>query len=470
MTAVEPSRWGSAATFVVGCWFVLLVAARIPACARVLGPAAHLDVVAGAIAVVAGVATIFRWRFDGSATSWWIGLALIVIGFPGLASAESGDTQLAIAVGAAVPALILLYGAFRTTAVDSALSTRWAAIALVVSLSGTFAITAVSEARPAAARVSALLISTLLIGLAALWHKAQKHESWLFTPLIGYALAIALWGLIGDAGVRAPAATIMQLLFAGVAAAGALKALHVSATTQRTVAFHAARERDVADMRRNEVEARYAETLHEVRSTVVSIEGGMSYFRPPVDAPNDDLVHALVAELQRLRALVDHENAAENAAFSVNEALEPLFTLSEAVGQPLRWDIPDGIRARGRAADVTQIVHSLLMNARRHAPNSPIDVTARRDGDGIVLHVDDGGPGIAPDDLEWIFERGQRSDAVVDREGAGLGLHIARRLARELGGDLWAENRVGGGARFVLSLRSALDRRPSPSGERVGSG
>jgi signal transduction histidine kinase len=87
-----------------------------------------------------------------------------------------------------------------------------------------------------------------------------------------------------------------------------------------------------------------------------------------------------------------------------------------------------------------------------------------------MLRVDDRGPGIAPDDLEWIFERGQRSDTVVDREGAGLGLHIARRLARDLGGDLWAESRIGGGARFVLTLRASLTGRRSLSGEQVVSG
>ena len=470
MTSPEPARWGVTTTLLVCVWFALAIVARVPAGARALAPVTHFNVVAGAIAVVAGVATIFRWRFDGSATSWWTGLALIVIGFPGLASTQPQDAQLALVVGAAVPALMLLYGALRTTAVDSALTVRWAAIALVGSLVGTFAFSAAAGASPTGARAAALLISTLLVGLAALWHKSSKYESWLFTPLVGYALAVSLWGLIGDAAVRAPAATIMQLLFAAVAAGRALKALQVSATTQRTVAFDAARERDLADMRRTEVETRYAETLHEVRSTVLSIEGGMRFFQTPLDARQESLAQALVAELGRLRVLLDHENAAENAAFSVNEALEPLFTLSAAGGQPVHWDIPDGVRARGRATDVAQIVHALLMNARRHAPNSSVEVSARRHGDGVMLYVDDRGPGIAPDDLEWIFERGQRSDAVVDREGAGLGLHIARRLARELGGDLWAENRVGGGARFVLTLRAALGGRPSPSANRVGSG
>ena len=267
------------------------------------------------------------------------------------------------------------------------------------------------------------------MGLAALWHNSSKRESWFFTPLIGYALAVALWGLIADPEVRGAAATIMQLLSAGVAACGALKALQISATTQRMVAFNAACERDLADIRRNELEIRYAETLHEVRSAVLSLEGGMRFFQQPL-ARQERLAHALVAELARLRALVDNENAAENATFSLHDALEPLFTLSAAGGQPVRWDIPDGICIRGRAMDVVQIVHALLMNARQYAPESSVEVTARQHGDSVVLRVDDRGPGIAPDELERIFVRGRRSDAAVDRQGAGLGLHIARRLAR----------------------------------------
>ena len=110
------------------------------------------------------------------------------------------------------------------------------------------------------------------------------------------------------------------------------------------------------------------------------------------------------------------------------------------------------------------------MNARRYAPESSVEVIARKQGETVMIRVDDRGPGIAPEDLEWIFERGQRSAADVDRAGAGLGLHIARRLAQDLGGDLWAECRVGGGARFVLTLRASLSGRRSLNETRSVSG
>jgi two-component system, OmpR family, sensor kinase len=155
-----------------------------------------------------------------------------------------------------------------------------------------------------------------------------------------------------------------------------------------------------------------------------------------------------------LRELVEPGEIATHGEFSVREALEPLLTVSSAGGWPVSWSIPEALRARGRAADVAQIVHSLLTNARRYAPGSPIEVTATTDDDFVVLRVDDRGPGVARGRRELIFERGERSDR-EHPDAKGLGLHIARRLARELDGELWVEPRQDSGARFVLIVPTA---------------
>ena len=73
----------------------------------------------------------------------------------------------------------------------------------------------------------------------------------------------------------------------------------------------------------------------------------------------------------------------------------------------------------------------------------------------VLLLVDDRGPGVKPAHRERIFERGERPDHKANTEGHGLGLHIARGLARSLGGELWVEQHPRGGARFVLALRNA---------------
>ena len=79
---------------------------------------------------------------------------------------------------------------------------------------------------------------------------------------------------------------------------------------------------------------------------------------------------------------------------------------------------------------------------------------APRAGGAADLRVLDRGPGVPPDHRERIFEKFHRVDETLtaEKHGAGLGLSIARQLARGLGGELRYEPRAGGGAAFVLEL------------------
>ncbi len=77
-----------------------------------------------------------------------------------------------------------------------------------------------------------------------------------------------------------------------------------------------------------------------------------------------------------------------------------------------------------------------------------------RQADGICITVADSGPGIAPEQLEAIFEPFFRADPSRQRQsgGVGLGLALAHELTRLLGGQLTAANRPEGGAMFTLVL------------------
>jgi signal transduction histidine kinase len=105
---------------------------------------------------------------------------------------------------------------------------------------------------------------------------------------------------------------------------------------------------------------------------------------------------------------------------------------------------------------VEQIVLNLLDNAGKYAADGR-EVTVAlvgRVGGGAELRVLDRGPGVPAAHRERIFEKFHRVDETLTAEkpGAGLGLSIARQLARGLGGDLRCEPRAGGGAAFVLTL------------------
>jgi len=83
-----------------------------------------------------------------------------------------------------------------------------------------------------------------------------------------------------------------------------------------------------------------------------------------------------------------------------------------------------------------------------------IEVTLRRDGDRAVLRVVDHGPGIPADHLEKVFEKFHRVEDPMTMKtgGTGLGLFIAQRLARAMGGDITLVSTVGAGCAFTFTL------------------
>lgn len=103
-----------------------------------------------------------------------------------------------------------------------------------------------------------------------------------------------------------------------------------------------------------------------------------------------------------------------------------------------------------------QIVLNLLDNACKYAAGGgEVVVTlARRAQGGAAIHVADRGPGVPPEHRGRIFEKFHRVDEALtaEKSGAGLGLSIARQLARGLGGELRYTPRAGGGAEFILEL------------------
>jgi signal transduction histidine kinase len=88
----------------------------------------------------------------------------------------------------------------------------------------------------------------------------------------------------------------------------------------------------------------------------------------------------------------------------------------------------------------------LLDNALRHA-RSRVTLRARRAGTQVAISVEDDGPGVPDGDRDLVFEPGHHSP---DSPGAGLGLPLARRVARAAGGDVHLD--PDRSSRFVLTL------------------
>jgi signal transduction histidine kinase len=102
---------------------------------------------------------------------------------------------------------------------------------------------------------------------------------------------------------------------------------------------------------------------------------------------------------------------------------------------------------------IRQIVLNLLSNACKFTEQGEIIVWAFRQDEEIVISVHDTGPGIAPKDLEVIFDVFRQAKSGVRKaEGTGLGLPISRRLAEAHGGRVWVESTLGQGATFFVAL------------------
>jgi signal transduction histidine kinase len=117
-------------------------------------------------------------------------------------------------------------------------------------------------------------------------------------------------------------------------------------------------------------------------------------------------------------------------------------------------------------AKVERIVENLLVNAARHTPGgTPVHVSVRGIDDGIILVVEDEGPGVPEDLKSTLFDPFRQGPTAAGR-GVGIGLSLVRSFAELHGGNANIEDRDGGGARFVVMLPCEV-KPLEPAGARL---
>ena len=120
---------------------------------------------------------------------------------------------------------------------------------------------------------------------------------------------------------------------------------------------------------------------------------------------------------------------------------------------------------------VVQVVRNLCENARKYGGDQ-ILIEGLPLGDQYLLVVADNGPGVTLADRERIFEHFEqvtKGDARRE-DGIGLGLPIARRLSRAMGGGVWYAERFPTGARFCFTVRTAAPVFPESDDVKLLSG
>jgi signal transduction histidine kinase len=204
-----------------------------------------------------------------------------------------------------------------------------------------------------------------------------------------------------------------------------------------------------------------ADASHELRSPVaasrVQLEVGLA---SPDTTDWAATASAVLAEQRQLGRLVDDLLALgrldEGGITSTTDVdLDDVLTRETVRPQPVpvAVDRCDPVRLVGNEQLLTRLIRNLLDNASRHAATE-VHVSLRRNGQLATLDVDDNGPGVPPADRDRIFQRFARVDEARGRTagGAGLGLAIAREVARAHGGDVRCDEAPAGGARFTVTL------------------
>jgi two-component system, OmpR family, sensor histidine kinase KdpD len=207
---------------------------------------------------------------------------------------------------------------------------------------------------------------------------------------------------------------------------------------------------------------------HDLRTPLAAITGAGTALRDEegdLAAPERrELLDTLCEEAERLERLVGNLLDMTRLEAGALEVKREWVPIEELVGsalarvegriddRPVTTAIPSDLPLA--PVDPVLLEHALvnlLENALKYTPaGTSIEIAARRAGNGIEIELADRGPGL-PDPVEPLFEKFVRR-APAGTGGVGLGLPIARGIARAHGGDVTAANRPGGGARFVVSL------------------
>ena len=178
------------------------------------------------------------------------------------------------------------------------------------------------------------------------------------------------------------------------------------------------------------------------------------------------LAEVVARQAQAMQGQVDHHLRRARAAARVgggertavalvlDELARTLDRIYARRGVDIAWEAPEGLAFLGERQDLLEMVGNLLENACKYS-GGEVQADARPADGGLLVAIDDDGPGLAPDQREAALQRGRRLDE--RGPGSGLGLSIVDELARAYGGSLRLEGSALGGLRVELRLPRAAD-------------
>ncbi len=227
---------------------------------------------------------------------------------------------------------------------------------------------------------------------------------------------------------------------------------------------------------RIDANARFAaDVAHELKNPLTSIRSAIETTRAVAEPEaREKLLAIIAADVGRLDRLISDISRASRLEAETAKGSAEWIDLSRLLGelaQTYEATRNGGVRVEfageadapvwvaGQEGPLGQVFRNLIDNARSFSPpDGLVRLRLQREGTGaaqiVRAEVEDGGPGIRAENLETIFERfyTERPRGAAFGGNSGLGLPIARQIVLAHKGRIWAENRLGGGARFVVEL------------------
>ncbi|MHC0039635.1 sensor histidine kinase [Pseudoneobacillus sp. C159] len=141
---------------------------------------------------------------------------------------------------------------------------------------------------------------------------------------------------------------------------------------------------------------------------------------------------------------IDFSELLELLIYRFTRIIPPKLSLSKS--------IQDHLVIRGDKVRIQQLIYILLDNAVRYTKEGSIICSLKSVGQEVMLTIEDTGPGIAAEDLPYIYDRFYRGDSSRSRDGSGLGLSIAKTIVEAHGGKILVKSEINKGTAFIISL------------------
>ena len=210
-----------------------------------------------------------------------------------------------------------------------------------------------------------------------------------------------------------------------------------------------------------ERELMLAGVSHDLRTPLTRLRLSLEL----LDSDND-LTNDMVRDIEDMNAILDQFLAfirdgrdEPMEACDLNELISSVVAPYIQQGRPIRLCLEEMPSLELRRVSIKRMLVNLLENALRYGAQG-IEVAASVVSDEhaahVVISVLDRGPGLAPEDLQRIFNPFYRGDQARGGQGAGLGLAIVQRIAAQHGGKVELQNRAGGGLEASVYLPIAV--------------